>query len=184
MTVIHSVKVNPGLYNRGLQRDWDFLGSQKGFDRRTTQLTAIFTQPIDWKCADSRQTSSLSLSQWYPCQLGTHLRSVMFTQLTWWIKCQSLWIWVCKSPPPSTSRYVYILACVSTGPARRQWLRPVPLEAPCVQSRTRSTETAGWWVGTMLPSLTHRKEKEGKKQTKMFAFNWGIMRDCLTYLSP
>lgn len=34
-------------------------------------------------------------------------------------------------------------------------------------------------------SLTHRKEKEKKRQEKkILAFNWGIIRDCLTYLSP
>lgn len=79
---------------------------------------------------------------------------------------ESLWIWMCKAPPPPPLwvNMVYILDCVSTGPARRQWVRPVPSEAPCVQSRTRSTETAGWRVGTMLLSHTHRKEKEGKKQ--------------------
>lgn len=42
---------------------------------------------------------------------------------------------------------------------RRQWVRPVPTKAPCVQSRTRSTETAGWWVGTML--LSHTQERKG-----------------------
>lgn len=129
----------------------------------TTNNAMLFTQLIDWKCTASIQTQSLSLRQWYPCQLGTHLKSMLFAQLTWWIKCQRVYGCECVKLPPPVNM-VYVLDCVSTGPARRQWVRPVPSEAPCVQSRTRSTETAGWRVGTMLLSHTHRKEKEGKKQ--------------------
>lgn len=94
---------------------------------------------------------------------------------------EGLWMWVRKA-----FLWVNMLMSwtVCLGAQRRQWVRLVPTKAPCVQSRTRSTETAGWWIGTMLLSHTHRKEKQEKKQEKkILAFDWGIIRDCLTYLS-
>ena len=109
-----------------------------------------------------------------------------------------LWMWVQRGSVFFFFFFPFLevnmfMSPVRQGPGeRRQWVRPVPSKAPCVQSRTRSTETAGWWVGTMLLSHTHRKEKEvflkKKKKKKAreenLAFDWGIIRDCLTYLSP
>lgn len=73
---------------------------------------------------------------------------------------EGLWMWVRKA---FLWVNMFMSPTVCLGAQRRQWVRLVPTKAPCVQSRTRSTESAGWWVGTMLLSLTRRKEKEKRK---------------------
>lgn len=175
--------MNSGLYNQCLQNAWNFLGSQKGFDRCTTQLTAIFTQPIDWKCTDSTQTSSLALCQWYPCQRGnpskiSDVHSInLMDQMS-----EFMDVSVQRPHPLGVDMFTSWLVCPQAQQGDSGWglsLRRHPVSrAELGQQRLLVGE-----LERCCP-LTHRKEKEGKKQTKMFAFNWGIMRDCLTYLCP
>lgn len=98
---------------------------------------------------------------------------------------ESLWMWMCKASP--TSEWIWFTSwtvCLRAQRGDSGWglsllKRPVS-RAELGQQRLLVGELE------RCCSLTHtgKKRREKSSRRKSLPFDWGIIRDCLTYLSP